>query len=211
MYNQPAFREPDRTRKQQFIRDHPLGLLISSQADMPQASPLPFLLDAIGPVGLGVLRGHLSKGNEHWRVLDGTEVLVVFQGPDAYVSPSWYVSKREHGKVVPTWNYVTVQARGVARVIDDANWLRQQIAQLTEAHESTRPAPWRVGDAPADFIDAQVFGIIGVEIEIRELDGKWKVSQNRSVEDRMGVVKGLTESGEVAMASLVQERIPDPS
>lgn len=207
MYNPSAFREDDLGRQHQFIRDHPLGLLISATGSIPQASPLPMLLDSAS-APLGVLRGHLSKGNEHWRTLEGADVLVMFQGPNAYVSPTWYASKAEHGRVVPTWNYVIVHARGVAHVMDDDRWLRRHISQLTETHESGRESPWHVTDAPRSFVDAQIQGIVGIEVEIRQIDGKWKVSQNRTVEDRRAVAAGLESTGHGEMAALVRDRTP---
>lgn len=208
LYTPPAFREADLARLHQLIREHPLGLLISADADIPQATPLPFHLEGdAGP--FGTLQGHFSRANDHWRAVDGKEVLVVFQGADAYVSPTWYAAKAEHGKVVPTWNYVTVQVRGVARVVDDPEWVRGQIARLTSGHEASREPSWHVTDAPAAYIDGQVRGIVGVEIAIRQIDGKWKVSQNRSMEDRRGVVAGLEAGGEQAMADLVRERMTE--
>lgn len=207
MYIPPAFREDDASRQYELIRQSPLGLLVSSTGGWPQVSPLPFILD-VDETPSRRLLGHLSRGNEHWTTLDGSNVIVVFQGPDAYVSPSWYVTKAEHGKVVPTWNYAMVQVRGIARVRDDEQWLRHHITELTDTHESPRSAPWQVTDAPASFIDGLVKGIIGIEIEIDHIDGKWKVSQNRPTEDRKGVVAGLTEAGDSAMAALVDEHIP---
>lgn len=198
----------DLGRQHTFIRDFPLGLLISATATGLKASPLRFDLET-ADAPFGVLRGHLARANAHWHSLEGADVLVVFQGPNAYVSPAWYASKAEHGKVVPTWNYVMVQARGVARVRDDERWLRQQVTKLTETHESSRETPWHVADAPPAFVEAQLRGIVGVEIEIRAIDGKWKVSQNRTVADRHGVADGLAQSGHAAMAALVHERTAD--
>jgi transcriptional regulator len=207
MYNPPAFKEDDLNRQHQLIRNHPLGLLISSTPEGPQASPLPFHLVSEGS-SLGRLQGHLSRGNPHWKMLDGHEVLVVFQGSDAYVTPAWYRSKSEHGQVVPTWNYVMVQVRGTVRVIDDHEWLRSQITRLTHDHEGPRSEPWHVTDAPASFIDAQINGIVGLEIEIRRIEGKWKVSQNRPEADRRGVAAGFEASGDASMARLVTTAEP---
>jgi transcriptional regulator len=134
------------------------------------------------------------------------ECLVVFQGAQDYVTPSWYATKRESGKVVPTWNYVTVHAWGRPRVIDDAAWLHRQIGALTHSREHSRPAPWHVSDAPPEFIEGQVKGIIGLEVPIARIEGKWKVSQNRPELDRRGVVAGFLDEGELAMAALVAER-----
>ena len=208
MYQPPHFIETRQDVLHGLIRAHPLGLLISNGADGPVANAIPFLLDAeAGPNGR--LRAHLAKANPQWRLLaDNPEssVLVVFQGADAYVTPSWYETKRETGKVVPTWNYATVHAHGRLTLIDDADWLRAQIQALTQAHEGTRQAPWHVSDAPEDFVRAQMKGIIGLEIEIAEISGKWKVSQNRPVADRVGVAEGLEKeaAGAPDMARLVR-------
>lgn len=203
MYVPPAFKEDRLTLQHDLIRAHPLGLLISTGNQGPLASPIPFHLVADDST-LGLLQGHLARANAQWQGLDGQDVLVVFQGADAYVTPSWYQSKTEHGKVVPTWNYVMVQARGPLRVIDDKTWLRRQIARLTRDQEAQRTPPWHVADAPDAFIEAQLKGIVGVEIAIRRLDGKWKVSQNRPVADRAGVAAGLSSSGEHTIAELVR-------
>jgi transcriptional regulator len=193
MYQPPHFQETRQDILHGLVRAHPLGLLISNGAEGPVANAIPFLLDAdIGPKGR--LRAHLAKANPQWRLLadnPASPVLVVFQGSDAYVTPSWYETKRETGKVVPTWNYAIVQVRGTVEVIDDQAWLAQQIAELTVSQEGTRQAPWAVTDAPAPFIQSQIKGIIGLEIEIAEIHGKWKVSQNRPVADRAGVAEGL--------------------
>ena len=208
MYQPPHFRETRRDVLHGLIRAHPLGLLVSNGPDGPVANPIPFLLDA-DRGAFGTLRLHMARANGQWRALaedPDTPVLAVFRGSDAYVSPSWYASKAEHGKVVPTWNYAVVEARGRARVMDDPDWIARQIADLTRSHEQARAEPWQVGDAPERFIEAQIRGIVGVEIEIAALDGKWKVSQNRPVADRAGVASGLeTEHGDAAMAGLVRD------
>jgi transcriptional regulator len=209
MYNPPAFKEEDLTRQHQLIREHPLGLLISSAPDGLQASPLPFHLISDGS-SLGRLQGHLSRGNPHWKLLDGHDVLVVFQGANAYVTPAWYRSKAEHGKVVPTWNYVMVQVHGAVRVIDDHEWVRSQITRLTHDHEALRPEPWHVADAPASYVDDQINGIVGLEIEIRRIEGKWKVSQNRPEADRKMVADRFEATGDTTMSDLVR-RSSDPS
>jgi transcriptional regulator len=191
-----------------LIRSHPLGLLISHGAAGLEANSIPFLIDP-NASKFGTLQAHMARANGQWRGLsDATEVLVVFQGADHYITPGWYQTKRETGKVVPTWNYVMVQARGRPRVIEDAAWLRVQIEALTNKHESRRSAPWAVSDAPADFIEAQIKAIVGVEIEIAAISGKWKASQNRPVADRLGVIAGLEALGDEAsreMAAIVDE------
>jgi len=205
MYQPPHFREDDLTTQHALIRAHPLGLLITAGGGGLIANSLPFHLDAAASEK-GRLLLHMAKANGQWRdIRDGAPVLAVFQGADSYVTPSWYRTKQESGKVVPTWNYAMVQVRGSARVIDDADWLLAQVRAITGEHEASREAPWAVGDAPEDFIRSQLKGIIGVEIEITAIDGKWKVSQNRPVADREGVVTGLGEmAGQDEMIELVR-------
>jgi transcriptional regulator len=208
MYQPPLFREDRLAVMQDLIRTHPFGLLISVGADgEPEANAIPLLLDTSGG-GKGILRGHLARANPQAQLLAGTgRVLVVFQGPYAYVTPSWYASKIEHGKVVPTWNYAMVQVRGTARILEDPAWLRAHVGALTDSHEAGRPEPWAVGDAPETFIDSQIRGIVGLEVTIESLDGKWKVSQNRPVPDRVGVAAGLTgedADGHADMVALVR-------
>ena len=190
------------------LRAHPLGLLITQGGDGElAANPIPFILDAEAD-GACVLRGHVARANPLWREARGdVNSLIVFQGPQAYVSPGWYASKAEHGKVVPTWNYVMVQARGPLRVRDDAAWLHAFVTRLTDRHEAPRATPWAVSDAPADYIATMLRAIVGIEIPVAALTGKWKVSQNRSAADREGVARGLVEAGTadgVAMAPLVR-------
>lgn len=207
MYQPPHFIESDRATLHALIRAHPLGLLVSVGADGPVADPVPFLLDADAGEN-GRLRCHLARANPQWKIIAETaqaNVLVVFQGAESYVTPSWYETKRETGKVVPTWNYAMVQVRGHARVIEDTAWLAQQIRDLTGEHEAPRPEPWQVSDAPERFIEAQLKGIVGIEIDIAAIEGKWKVSQNRPVGDRVGVAAGLSANGAASeMAALVK-------
>ena len=208
MYEPPLHRQDDLAAQHELIRRHPLGLLVSHGPQGLLANALPFLVDASASK-LGTLWAHMARANGQWRDLAvAGEALVVFQGPDHYVSPSWYATKRETGKVVPTWNYVMVQARGVARVIEDEAWLRRQITALTQSQESERPRPWAVGDAPEDFVAAMVRRIVGLEIEIADIRGKWKASQNRPAADRAGVAAGLSADGDaqaLAMAAIVRK------
>lgn len=191
---QPAHHREDRLDVQhELIAAHPFGLLISTGADGLLANGLPFLLQRQDG-DLGRLQAHIARANPQWKGLDGQEVLVVFQGAMTYISPTLYETKRETGKVVPTWNYAMVQARGIARVRDDQAWLDTQIAALTDRHEAPRAEPWEVSDAPRAYIEAQLRGIVGIEIDIRQIEGKWKVSQNRSDADRQGVAQGLAEA-----------------
>lgn len=208
MYLPPAFREDDLRAQHELVRAHPLGLLVTAGPAGLVANPVPFVLYP-DEGERGTLRTHLARANAQAAELAAVgECLVVFQGPDDYISPGWYPTKRETGKVVPTWNYATVHAWGEPRLVDDPAWLRRQIADLTAAHEGARPEPWRVDDAPGEYLAAQLKGIVGVEIPIRRSEGKWKVSQNRSEADRAGVVEGLLAQGGAseAMAALVAER-----
>lgn len=190
MYQPPHFKEERLEVQHGLIRSHPFGLLISVGQDGPVANGVPFLLDHEA-APLGILKTHVSRANSQWRNLDGQSILAVFQGPQAYVSPSLYETKRETGKVVPTWNYAMVQVKGKARVHEDAAWLHAQVTALTVGHEHSRPAPWHVSDAPESYVDSQLKGIVGVEIVIQAIEGKWKMSQNRPESDRRGVNSGL--------------------
>jgi transcriptional regulator len=208
MYEPPLHRHDDIAAQHALIRDYPLGLLISHGPSGLLANAIPFLIDPAASK-FGTLQAHVARANPQWRDLQAAEeALVVFQGVDHYITPSWYETKRETGKVVPTWNYLIVQARGRPRVIEDAAWLRAQIEALTDKKEGSRAAPWAVADAPEDFVAAQIRAIVGVEIEIADLRGKWKASQNRKAEDRAGVIAGLEAEGEpeaAAMARVVRE------
>ncbi len=202
MYEPPLHRQDDLAAIFGMIARRPLGLLVSHGAGGLLANAIPFTRIDDGST-YGQLRAHLARANPQWRDLaKGGEALVVFQGPDAYISPSFYATKRQTGKVVPTWNYLMAQARGVPRVIEDADWLRAQIEQLTHEREASRPSPWAVGDAPEDFVAQQMRAIVGVEIAVSDLRGKWKASQNRNPADRAGVIEGL---GEDAMAAIVRD------
>ena len=201
-----------------LIQDHPLGLLITLADAGLQADPVPFFLDPDPAGGPGILRAHVARANPVWRdSRPDVDALVVFQGAQAYVSPNWYPVKAEHGKVVPTWNYVTVQARGRLRAIDDPEWLRAFVTRLTHRHEAAQPRPWSVGDAPPEYIDSMLRAIVGIEIVLSSLVGKWKVSQNRPVGDRAGVARGLREAdtalhattgAPMAMADWVEAHLP---
>ncbi len=194
MYQPPHFREDRLEVQHALIRAHPLGLLVTHGRSGLIANPIPFVLDDTVSHH-GILRAHLSRANPQWRDFDpDQEALVVFQGVDTYITPSWYEAKREHGKVVPTWNYAIVQACGRIRVMETSDWLLEQVTAMTSAQEAERAEPWAVGDAPADFLAGQMKGIVGVEINITRIEGKWKVSQNRPEGDRRGVAAGLRAS-----------------
>jgi transcriptional regulator len=200
MYQPAAFREDRPEVLYATIRAHPLATIVTAGAGGLMANLIPVTVAAEG-----VLRAHMVRSNDQLPALrEGAETLLIFQGPQSYVTPSWYASKAEHGKVVPTWNYVVVQARGTPRVVEDADWLKAQINALTREHEGSRAEPWEVSDAPDAFIDSRLEHIIGVEIRVHDIAGKWKVSQNRSEADRRGVANGLDREGREDMAALVR-------
>jgi transcriptional regulator len=195
MYQPAHFAESRPEVLQALVRAHPFGLLVTQDGDGAlTANGIPFVLDADPAGGPGILRAHVARANPMWKAAGGErESLVVFQGPQAYVSPAWYASKAEHGKVVPTWNYVMVQARGRLRAIEDPAWLHAFVSRLSDRHEQPRPAPWAVSDAPADYVASMLKAVVGLELVLTSLVGKWKVTQNRSAADREGVVRGLSE------------------
>jgi transcriptional regulator len=210
MYLPAHFAETRPEPLHELIGKHPLGMLVTMSDAGLQANPVPFVLDADPAGGPGILRAHVARANPLRRETRGdVESLVVFQGPQAYISPGWYPSKLEHGKAVPTWNYVMVQARGTLRAIDDADWVRAFVTRLTTRHEAVQAKPWAVTDAPPDFIDTMVRAIVGIEITLTALTGKWKVSQNRSIADREGVAAGLHAAG-LADAAASVENGPKP-
>lgn len=211
MYLPEHFAETDPRVLHALIDAHPLGAWVTLGEGGLLVNHIPFLLDADrGPHG--TLVGHVARANPVWRSFSSNvESVVVFQGAETYVTPSWYPSKRAHGKVVPTWNYAVVHAHGIPRAVDDPAWLLQLVTRLTERHEAGRPLPWKVSDAPADYTARLLESIVGIEIPIARLVGKWKVSQNRPAGDRLGVADGLLERGDAAaaeMAALVTRHLP---
>ncbi len=215
MYLPPHFAETRPAILHDLIAAHPLGTLVTLGSTGLDANHLPFEFDpaptATAPHG--TLLAHVARANPLWRDHAGTtEVLAIFQGPQAYITPSWYTSsKPAHGQVVPTWNYCTVHAHGPLVIHDDPAWLLALVTRLTARHEASRAAPWSVSDAPADFIAKQLAAIVGLEIPVTRLIGKWKVSQNRPAADRAGLVAGLasaTTPDAVAMGRLVTEHAP---
>lgn len=205
MYQPAHFRVEDKETLYEFIRAHPLGLLISAGADGAIADPVPFLVDAKA----GLLRAHMARANPHWRELAGSgRALVVFQASGHYISPGWYPSKQETGRVVPTWNYVIVEVRGRVTIHEDPEWLMRQVSDLTGLHEAGRGNAWKVSDAPEAFVAAQLRAIVGFEIEIESMNGKYKLSQNRQEQDRAGVVAGLEAEGTAgaAIAALMRKQ-----
>lgn len=190
-----------------LIRDYPLAALVGPSADGLDANLIPFVLDADVPP-LGRLRGHVARANPLWRDPNPREVLALFHGPSAYVSPTWYPVKPVTGRVVPTWNYIVVQARCQLRVIEDPAWIRQQIDDLTRQQESLMPNPWTVADAPPEFIDGLVAGIVGLELTVTHLTGKWKLSQNQPAANRQGVMDGLRGMSDAASRAVADEMAP---
>ena len=187
MYQPAHFNEADPRTLLALMREFPLATLIRGGAELA-ADILPLEVERIGE-GWRVT-GHVARANPLWREADGQPVLLVFHGPQAYVSPSWYPSKFQHGKAVPTWNYAMVQVHGTLRATQDPQWLHALVTRLTERHEAGRAVPWHVADAPPDYLDAMLKAIVGIEIEVTRVEGKFKLSQNRDAADRTGVVLG---------------------
>jgi len=203
VYIPPLFKEDRVDVLHAAIRRSGLATLVTLTGDGLIASHVPMLLDP-EPAPYGTLLGHLARPNPQARgAVPGVQALAIFQGPDAYITPSWYATKRENGKVVPTWNYVTIHAHGPVAFFDDAERLREVVTRLTEREEQARAEPWAVTDAPADFIDGMLKGIVGFALPIVRLEGKWKMSQNRPAQDRAGVVAGLEGQGREDVAALV--------
>ena len=205
MYAPPHFRESRVEILHEAIRQAPFANLVTMGVEGLDGTPLPLMLDpSDGPQGS--LIGHIARANPQWRTTDvAQEALAIFSGPDSYITPSYYETKRLTGKVVPTWNYVTIHARGRISFSQDPEVLLDLVRRLTERHEGERTDPWAVSDAPADFIQSQLRAIVGVRLEITALTGKWKMSQNRSPADRAGVVAGLRADGEDVVAAAVAE------
>ena len=193
-----------------LVRSHPLGTWVTQGNDELLANHIPFLLDPTRGER-GTLVGHVARANPVWQSFSSTvNSVVVFQGPETYITPSWYPSKHAHGKAVPTWNYAVVHAHGLPAAYEDRAWLLDHVSQLTTVHEADQALPWKVGDAPQEFTERLLQAIVGIEIPIAKLIGKWKVSQNRPEPDKLGVVAGLlsrNSASSKAMASLVNEHV----
>lgn len=206
MYTPPFNRVDDDTEIRRMVAAYRTAWLVTSNQDgLPSATFLPIIWRDSSVIA------HMAKANPHWRHIDsGTPALLITTGPEAYISPSWYAAKAEHGRVVPTWNYSAVQLRGTAQVHHDPEWLREAVTDLTEIHERDRDLPWHVTDAPAPFVSGQLGGIVGVEIAVTEVTGKAKLSQNRSEADQRGVVDGLSgapDSGSQAVAEAMSDAL----
>ncbi len=191
-----------------LMEDQPFASLVTMGSSGLFASHIPMVLEQNGT--MGQLRGHISRANTQWRnYTPSVEALAIFSGPQHYITPNWYPEKQETGKVVPTWNYVVVHAYGYLKIIEDGEWLMAHLANLTKIHEAESPVPWKIEDAPTDYIASLTRGIVGLEMDIQRLEGKWKVSQNRSEQDRSGIARGLTgldTAESLAMKALVEER-----
>ena len=208
MYQPAMFAEHRPEEWHRLIREHPLGVLVTVTAAGPDANHLPFVLEPDrGP--MGTLLAHVARANPVCReVRDGDAVMVVFRGVQGYVSPNWYPSKHEHHRHVPTWNYEAVHAHGRVKVLDDAAMVRGMVAKLTRQSEAGEPVPWRMGDAPADYLDAELAQIVGIEVEISRMEGKRKLSQNRDERDFHGIVETLEQRGDWALASAIRRARP---
>jgi transcriptional regulator len=204
MYLPSHFEQTDPAALATLMREHPLAALVTVQAGNPTADHLPLEFDAESQM----LRGHVARANPLWQAAAGQRVLAIFRGPQAYITPSWYPSKASTHKVVPTWNYTVVHAHGVLSAVEDAPWLRSLVGRLTDHHESPRAQPWAVDDAPADYVQQMLRAIVGIEIAVDSLVGKWKVSQNRAEADRLGVAAGLDDAGAEARAMAQLVRLP---
>ena len=210
MYLPSHFEVTDTDALHALIREHPLGTLVMTGPQGLGADHIPFEIDT-EPAPCGTLVAHVARANPLWQ--HEGDVLVIFHGPSGYITPSWYPTKKENGKVVPTYNYAVVHAYGRLRAIEDRDWLRAFVTRLTDRHEAARAEPWHVTDAPADYIDKMVAAIVGIEVTITRMIGKFKMSQNRTPADRLGVASGL-EQGESddsrAMARLVRDYMVKP-
>jgi transcriptional regulator len=193
MYTPPAFREEDPATLRKIIREARLSTFVTATAEGLVATPLPLLLDETEGRH-GVLYGHVAKANPQWRASPIGDALVIFSGPNAYITPSWYAAKKEHGRVVPTWNYVAAHAYGPVEFFEDAKRLHDIVTRLTDLYERPREQPWAISDAPGQFIQSQLKGIVGLRVPITRIEGKRKMSQNRPEADRQGVARGLERS-----------------
>lgn len=210
MYIPQHFEERDLAVLHALIRSHPLSTWVTPADGTLAVNHIPFLLDS-SQGEYGTLVGHVARANPIWKTFSREMAsAVIFQGPQGYITPSWYPTKHAHGKAVPTWNYAVVHAHGVPRAIEDGNWLLKHVTQLSDLHESERAVPWSVSDAPPDYIDTMLKAIVGIEIPITAVVGKWKTSQNRPLADKLGTIAGLHERGDAnsrQMAALVQRHV----
>ena len=208
MYTPSHFEEFRRSALYSLMRAHPLAALVMQTSRGISADHIPLLVVESGEAS-DMLQGHVARANPIWQeVADGSSVLAIFQGANEYISPKWYPSKQQHGKVVPTWNYLVVHVRGQIQWCEEPGWLRKHLEATTETHERS-DQPWHVSDAPSDFVERMLSKIVGFEISMSELKGKWKLSQNRSEEDRQGVVAGLKHRNSASAAEMLQWMVRD--
>ncbi len=210
MYLPEIFEEKDTQKLYQLIQDYPFATLISHSSEGLDAHHLPFKLILDEENQTTTLIAHIAKNNTlHTQIPNGTEVLIIFQGEQGYISPNWYPSKQQHHQHVPTWNYQVVHVKGKINFLSDEKALRGILAKLTRTHEEKQPVPWKMSDAPAEYITQQLQEIVGIEIQITEITGKFKLSQNREKVDALGVVDGLENHGNHNLAKAVQQYIKD--
>jgi transcriptional regulator len=209
MYTPKDFKVEDTHEAHALMRAHPFAVLVTHGSDGLVATHLPTVLKSGGGSGLGRIQCHVARPNPQWRTFDrDADVLMIFQGPEAYIRPGWYPSKAEHGKAVPTWNYAVVHAYGRLEVVQDQAWLLAHVAELSSQQEAPYAAPWSTADAPKNYLAMLARGIVGFELSISRLEGKVKMSQNREARDRAGVVQGLAQRAEgqdAATATLVEK------
>lgn len=207
MFIQPHFEITEKAEIHKLIADYPLATFITDNAGAPEINHIPMLLETRD--GKDFLTGHIPRKNSLWQEHNcSKDVIAVFQGENTYISPSWYATKPDTGKVVPTWNFVAVHARGSIRFIQNADWILTHLNTLTNYHEQLLSQPWRVDDAPEEYIQRLTQMLVGVEIEIKDLKGKWKLSQNRPAQDRASIIAALEQSGKTKMAQLIKEFEP---
>jgi transcriptional regulator len=210
MYTPKHFEERDVTVLHTLIRSHPLGAWVTQAKEGLVVNHIPFLVDSTRGE-YGTIIGHVARANPIWKSLTKEMAsVVIFQGPQTYITPSWYPTKHAHGKAVPTWNYAVVHVHGIPCAIEDRDWLLKHVTELSDLHELESAVPWSVSDAPPDYIDTMLKAIVGIEIPISTVLGKWKTSQNRPLPDKLGTIAGLYERGDASskqMAELVQRHV----
>ncbi|WP_180683810.1 FMN-binding negative transcriptional regulator [Tepidicella baoligensis] len=208
MYNPAHFTLTDLSDLRRILEAYPLGMLVTHGPEGLDANHIPFVFDPQRG-GCGTLTGHVARANPVWRQCrEGADVLVVFRGVEGYISPSWYPSKHDTHRQVPTWNYEVVHAHGRLTVRDDETFVRGVVARLTRTHEAAEPSPWKMGDAPSDYLDAMLRAIVGIEIEITRLEGKAKLSQNKELRDRQGAVEALQARGQTGLSTAMRSGLP---
>ena len=209
----PAHFKPDDDEVRELLRNLGAADLITSTADGLLATMLPLLWiePAAGAGGWGTLHGHVARNNRQWKVPAVGDAMAIIRGPNAYISPAWYATKREHGRVVPTWNYITAHVHGRLVIHDDPAWVEANVRALSDRHEAPREQPWSVDDAPVPYIEGQLKAIVGVELVIDRVEGKWKLSQNRSNADIASTIEGLESTGETGVSGAMRAGRGEPA